>query len=138
MKRNLVLLAIVALLAVGLSIGWFALADRGGAPHDGGCASYCARAVVYMFVPNGKGTDVEVPVGDENFDEGDWVALDSDGDGKVETCIRELDPDGQMCIKWVGGCPEVDEDGDGVADRCVQPGDGLGFWCRLQHGQDTH
>jgi hypothetical protein len=43
------------------------------------------------------------------------------------------------CHKWSApDCPEVDEDGDGEYDRCALPEDGLGFWCRLMHGEDTH
>ena len=92
--------------------------------HDAGCAAYCARAIIY-----------------EDFDgDGEWVPLDDDGDGKVELCTREFGAQG-TCLTWEGPdflCPEIDVDGDGVADRCALPEDGLGFWCKLMYGPDTH
>jgi len=105
--------------------------NSGALPHDGGCVAYCARAIVYMYVGEpGK----EVAVDDPNFQEADWAPLDVDGDGSPESCHKE-----NMCLKLPpGDCPEVDGDGDGIPDRCVLAGDGLGFWCRLMHGKDTH
>ncbi|MFQ6042237.1 MAG: hypothetical protein ACE5PV_15385 [Candidatus Poribacteria bacterium] len=114
MMRVALPLAIVVLLAAGLSIGWFALADRGGAPHDGGCTSYCARAVL-----------VNLNGGDANFD------------GKVQSCLAET-----KCNKTLdeGGnpiCPIEDSDGDGTPDRCDSNPDSPTY-CKLMHGQDTH
>ena len=121
MKGRLVLLATVALLAVILFASGIASANNSGdLPHDGGCAAYCARAVIHI-----------------QDDGGAWLPLDDDKDGKVETCLREL-VGGQQCIKNAGACPEADGDGDGVMDRCVLPKDDMGFWCRLMHGSDTH
>ena len=91
--------------------------------HDAACASVCARALVY--VPDETGV---------------WVPVDADGDGKIEICTREFGPEG-TCLTWEPGsmgCPEVDGDGDGVYDRCALPEDGLGFWCKLMYGPDTH
>lgn len=113
--------------------------NNGALPHDGACVAYCARAIIHEFAcphldEDGKPLHSEVPMGDPDFHEDDWQPVDVDGDGKIETCLREY-----MCHKWSpGDCPEFDGDGDGVYDRCVQPGDGWGFWCRLMHGKNTH
>jgi len=106
--------------------------NNGALPHDGRCVSYCARSIVYSLKPGAT----EVSIKDPAFNEADWEPCDANGDGKIETCLKE-----NMCQKWApgsDGCPEVDSDGDGVFDRCVLPGDGLGFWCRLMNGQNTH
>jgi len=92
--------------------------------HDAGCASYCARALVY-----------------EDLDgDGEWNPWDVDEDGKVELCTREFGPEG-TCLTWEPGpmaCPEMDGNGDGVLDRCALPEDGEGFWCKVMYGKDTH
>jgi hypothetical protein len=127
MKRNVVVLAVVLSLLVVLSSTVGVVADKGSLPHDGGCVSYCARAVVHVLQ------------GGDWWDEDNWIPLDADGDGKLETCLREVPSGTQMCHKMgPPGCPEIDEDGDGVYERCVLPKDGVGFWCRLMNGKDTH
>lgn len=135
MNRKAVLLAIVLSLMVMLLATSVVAAgngrQNGDLPHDGGCASYCARAVIYIEDENG------------------WVPFDYNENGVVETCLREVDSagvtdpteDDVMCHKMAGGmCPEVASDsGQPEAfDRCAAPSDNMGFWCRLMHGKDTH
>ena len=111
------------------------LAKQGaGLPHPGGCAAYCAKSIVHVYVGDGE----PLPMNDPGFDENDWVPADLDDDGKVETCLKET-----SCIR-LGGCPESDGDGDGINDRCALPQDawpgvgGVYYWCRLMHGKNTH
>jgi hypothetical protein len=110
------------------------LNKRGALPHDGGCVSYCARSIVYVFLGE-AGT--ELPL-----DLTKWVPFDANADGKIQSCLAEKwGPNGEHCIEFgpqpnLLGCPEFDVDGDGIGDRCVLPGDGWGLWCRLMHDQD--
>jgi hypothetical protein len=118
MKRNVVVLAMVLSLLVVLSSTVGVMADKPpGVPHEGGCVAYCARAVLY-----------------EDFDgDGEWVPWDYDENGEAERCLREFFPGVEQMCHHMGApiCPEV-------GDRCARPDDGLGFWCRLMHGKDSH
>ena len=123
MKRKTVVMAVAVTLLLAVS-SMVAHAEKGSLPHNGGCASYCARAVIHRLGPDG------------------WVPLDANGDGTVQHCLHEsmymTDPAQPVCIKayaadGLPGCPEVRNE-----KRCVLPEDGWGLWCKLMHGQDTH
>jgi hypothetical protein len=95
----------------GTDSGIMILDKRGSLPHDGGCASYCARAVLHVYSGD-LGT--EVPEGHEDFDLSLWVPWDVNEDGKIQSCLRESmafpGGDGEMCLKALvgenlSGCP---------------------------------
>jgi hypothetical protein len=119
----------------------------GNLPGNGDCTSYCARAIIHVFVGPGPNVSEDHP----DFDEDSWVPFDIDGDGKDEICLREDHLAGgfydvPMCMKVVlpngeGACPEILNDPAYPDGRCPMPGDVgpyEGFWCRLMHGKDTH
>ena len=54
MKRNVVVLTMVLSLMVLLSSTAGVVADRGTAPHNGGCVAHCARAYIKDFNGDGK------------------------------------------------------------------------------------
>ena len=132
MKRKVVLLAVVVSLLVVLSSSVMVMADRPpGVPHDGGCASYCARAVLY--------------VGTKESDEWVWAPLNPDG-GKIQNCVIESAALLGVSCLHSGTCPEILDDLEYPDGRCpISAEDRFGpnpdehpVICKLVHGPDTH
>jgi hypothetical protein len=135
----MIVLLLVSLLLVVLSASAVMADQPSGVPHDGACVSYCARAIIHLFVaPDPANPD------QGRDDPANWVPLDINQDGKVENCVREsrhVGGQGSMCIHsgteaggdpWAPGCPEA----IGLR-RCALPQDGYATWCRAMHAEEN-
>ena len=129
MRKNIILVAMVALIVLAVSANWvFAKKDDPNA--DGKCTSYCARAVILVILSS----------------TGDEVEWDADADGKFETCKKEVKGCHKLgaptCPEFPANKPErcaensseavhigLDLDGDGISDP---------IYCSIIHGPEGH